>query len=50
MTLFYFLMLTFVALVAFAGYDATNEISSFHRSPDPLCRNKSSNEVDGAET
>ena len=29
MTLFYFLMLTFVALVAFAGYDATMRLVQF---------------------
>ena len=29
MTLFYFLMLTFVALVAYAGYDATMRLVQF---------------------
>tara|TARA_B100000674_G_scaffold51771_1_gene35694 strand:+ start:301 stop:531 length:231 start_codon:yes stop_codon:yes gene_type:complete len=29
MTLFYFLMLTFVALVTFAGYDATMRLVQF---------------------
>ena len=29
MTLFYFLMLTFIALVAFAGYDATMRLVQF---------------------